>query len=67
MNSVGLFIIGSFVSLLVLASVVLLSWGAVLDGRYEQGRQSADSEAATQTDGDPPVAGLDALPLPQAH
>jgi hypothetical protein len=67
-NSVGLFIIGSFVSLLVLASVVLLSWGAVLDGRYEQGRQSPDFEAGTQTDEKPPVAAaVDALPLPQAH
>jgi hypothetical protein len=67
-NSVGLFIIGSFVSLLVLASVVLLSWGAVLDGRYEQGRQGPDFEAGTQTDEKPPVAAaVDALPLPQAH
>ncbi len=34
MNNGGLFIIGTFVSLLVTASLALLSWGAVLDGRY---------------------------------
>jgi hypothetical protein len=67
MNSIGLFIVGTFVSLLVLASVALLSWGAVLDGR-EQARQSAEADAAPRADDRGPIAPVrDALPLPQGR
>ena len=67
-SSVGLFLVGAFVSLLVIASVALLSWGAVLDGRYEQERQIAESEASTRTDDEPPLAAaFEALPSPRAH
>ncbi len=64
MSSVGLFIIGAFVSLLVAASVALLSWGAVLDGRYERDRQSAELDARERTDDTSAAAHtFDAAPL----
>ena len=67
-SNVSLFVVGTLVTLIVLSALALLIWGAVLDGRYEQGRQGPDFEAGTQTDEKPPVAAaVDALPLPQAH
>ena len=45
MSNVGLFIVGTFVSLLVTASLALLSWGAVLDGRYAREQLSAANDA----------------------
>ena len=50
MSNLGLFVVGTLVTLLVMASMALLCWGAVLDGRDEQSRllageceQSGDS------------------------
>jgi hypothetical protein len=67
-SSIGLFIIGTFVSLLVLASVALLSWGAVLDGR-EQARQGAEVDSGPRATGDREAVtpALDALPLPHGR
>ena len=38
MSNLGLFVVGTLVTLLVMASMALLCWGAVLDGRDEQAR-----------------------------
>jgi hypothetical protein len=40
MNHVGIFISGAIVTLVVAASLTLLIWGAILDGR-EEARQRA--------------------------
>jgi hypothetical protein len=40
MNHVGIFICGAIVTLIVAASLTLLIWGAILDGR-EEARQRA--------------------------
>jgi hypothetical protein len=40
MNHVGIFICGAIVTLIVVASLTLLIWGAILDGR-EEARQRA--------------------------
>jgi hypothetical protein len=45
-NNIVLFVVGTFVSLLVAASVALLSWGAVLDGRDERERLRLVHDAA---------------------
>ena len=44
MSNLGLFVVGSLVTLLVAASMALLIWGAVLDGRYNDARR-ADERA----------------------
>ena len=36
MSSIGLFIVGAIVTLIVAAAMGLLVWGAILDGRYER-------------------------------
>lgn len=48
MSTLGLFMAGTFVTLLVTASMALLIGGAVLDGRDEHARRDAEREAATQ-------------------
>ena len=48
MSTLGLFVAGTFVTLIVTASMALLIWGAVLDGRDEHARLEADREAATK-------------------
>lgn len=35
MSSVGLFIVGFFVTLLVFGAAGLMVWGAIMDGRYD--------------------------------
>ncbi len=45
MSNVGLFAIGSLVTLLVAGSIGLLVWGAILDGRYQNERQAAEQGA----------------------
>ena len=68
MSSFGLFIIGAFVSLLVTASLTLLTWGAVLDGRTERDRLGAESGTGGLVDQESEaVNAFDAPPLPQAH
>ena len=44
MSNLGLFVVGTLVTLLVAASMALLMWGAVLDGRDEDARR-ADERA----------------------
>ena len=46
MSNLGLFIIGTLVTLLVAASMALLIWGAVLDGRDEEASRAAAREAS---------------------
>ena len=48
MSTLGLFVAGTLVTLLVAASMTLLIWAAVLDGRDEHARLEAEREAATQ-------------------
>jgi hypothetical protein len=48
MSTLGLFVAGTLVTLLVTASMALLIWGAVLDGRDEHGRLEAEREAGLQ-------------------
>ena len=50
MNNLGLFVAGTFVTLLVTASMALLFWGAVLDGRDERARLDAERDTASQKD-----------------
>ena len=45
MSNLGLFIMGAFVTLLVTASMTLLIWAAILDGRDEHDRLEAEAEA----------------------
>lgn len=45
MSNVALFVVGTFVTLLVVASLALLFWGAVLDGRYNDEKRAAESAA----------------------
>jgi hypothetical protein len=51
MSNIGLFAIGGVVSLLVAASMALLIWGAILDGRYENERRAAEEEASSRASG----------------
>lgn len=48
MSNLGLFIVGTLVTLLVTASMGLLFWGAILDGRDESARREAERERAGQ-------------------
>ena len=50
MSQVGLFVAGTLVTSLVTASMALLVWGAVLDGRVEQARLDAERDNARQKD-----------------
>lgn len=49
MSNLGLFVAGTLVTLLVTASMALLFWGAVLDGR-EQARLDAERDNTRQKD-----------------
>ena len=42
MSNLGLFIVGTLVTLLVASSIAILVWGAILDGRDETERRAAD-------------------------
>jgi hypothetical protein len=46
MTNLELFVVGTLVTLLVTASMTLLIWGAVLDGRDQQEHQRAEREAS---------------------
>lgn len=43
MSNLGLFIVGTLVTLLVASSIAILVWGAILDGRDETERRAADA------------------------
>ncbi len=60
MSNIGLFVVGGFVTLLVVAAMALLVWGAILDGRYENERRAADEEAAARSSRPPAQHVLDA-------
>lgn len=49
MSNVGLFVLGTLVTLLVAASMALLVWGAVLDGRDEEAGHAAEPNAGERT------------------
>ena len=51
MSNIGLFAIGAVVTLLVAASMALLIWGAILDGRYDNERRAAEEEASSRANG----------------
>jgi hypothetical protein len=44
MSNVALFMLGVGVTLLVGASMTLLIWGAILDGRYEEQQRAAERD-----------------------
>ena len=46
MSNLGLFVVGTLVTLLVAASMALLIWGAILDGRDEAARRADEREAS---------------------
>ena len=46
MSNLGVFVVGTLVTLLVVSSMALLFWGAVLDGRDEKARRAAEREAS---------------------
>jgi len=48
MSNLGLFIVGTLVTLLVTGAMALLIYGAVLDGRDEQARLDAERDTARQ-------------------
>jgi len=50
MSNLGLFIVGTLVTLLVTGAMALLFYGAVLDGRDEQARLDAERDSARQKD-----------------
>ncbi len=59
MSSIGLFAVGVVVTLLVVAALGLLVWGAILDGRYEN-EQRAAAEDARRARQDPALHAIDA-------
>jgi hypothetical protein len=48
MSNLGLFVVGTLVTLLVTASMGLLFLGAILDGRDEKAWREAERERAAQ-------------------
>jgi len=60
MSNIGLFAVGAVVTLLVVAALALLVWGAVLDGRYENEQRAAAEDASTRARQDPVLHGIDA-------
>lgn len=50
MSNLGLFVVGTLVTLLVTGSMALLFYGAVLDGRDEQARLDAERDTDRQKD-----------------
>ncbi|HXV32415.1 MAG TPA: hypothetical protein VD769_00290 [Gaiellaceae bacterium] len=52
MSSVALFALGIAVTLLVGASMSLLVWGAILDGRYEDEQRAAVGDDRRPAGGD---------------
>ena len=44
MNHLGIFISGAIVTLIVAASLTLLIWGAILDGREEERQRALRSQ-----------------------
>ena len=57
MNTPGLFIVGAVVTLVVLAAVALLVYGALLDGRDIEEAEEADAGRAPSSGGATAQAG----------
>lgn len=60
MSNIGLFAVGTFVTLLVVAALALLFWGAILDGRYESEQRAAAEDASTRARQAPALRAIDA-------
>ncbi len=60
MSSLGLFAVGVVVTLLVMAALALLVWGAILDGRYEDEQRKASDDASTRARQNPALHAIDA-------
>ncbi len=60
MSNLGLFAVGVAVTLLVLAALGLLVWGAILDGRYDNEQRAAAEDASTRARRDPALHAIDA-------
>jgi hypothetical protein len=60
MSNLALFVVGALVTLLVAASMVLLFWGAILDGHDQHEHQRAEEEAAEHRSRDQALHGVDA-------
>ena len=60
MNNIALFAIGTVVTLLVVGAMLLLVWGAILDGRYENERRATETEALLRATQKKPLRTVDA-------
>ncbi len=60
MSNIGLFAVGTVVTLLVVAALGLLVWGAILDGRYENEQRTAADDAAARAKRDRALHAIDA-------
>jgi hypothetical protein len=60
MSNVLLFGVGVVVTLLVLAALALLVWGAILDGRYERDRRRLARPATFVAADEKPAPAADA-------
>ena len=60
MSNIGLFAVGVAVTLLVLAALALLFWGAILDGRYQNEQRAAAEDASTRARQNPALNAIDA-------
>ena len=60
MSNIGLFAAGTVVTLLVLAALALLFWGAILDGRYDDEQRAAAEGPSTRAGQDPALHAIDA-------
>ena len=62
MSNLALFAVGTSVTLLVVAALALLVWGAVMDGRYDSEQQYVSDEGAMDAPPDqlPALHALDA-------
>ena len=59
MSNIGLFAAGVVVTLLVVAALALLVWGAILDGRYENERRAAAEDGSTRARQDTALQAID--------
>jgi hypothetical protein len=60
MSNLALFAVGTGVTLLVVAALALLVWGAVMDGQYEREQQHEEGVADAPHDQLPALHVLDA-------
>ena len=61
MSNIGLFAVGTVVTLLVVAALALLVWGAILDGRYEDEQRAASEDATARAKQDTALRAIDAV------